>query len=124
MLNPSDVQEAVRAKLAAEIVERLTPDEITALLTNTLTALLEEWTFKTELRDALAKRARKIAKEILKSEEWEGKIRQAVMDGFDDYLENLSPALEDTLNDTFIGSSGQFGHQSRLGYFLEKRTGS
>jgi len=118
MLTPEDLDQVVRDKLAATIVEQLTSEEITAILTSELAELLKNWSFKNQLRDALAERVEKKAGKLVKTEEWETRISAAIADGFDQFLEQLPAALSRTFTDMFIGDQAAMHKNSRLGYHL------
>jgi len=87
------VAEAVRATIAQQILASIDTTARDAILAKSIREAITDYTFKHAIEKAAADKAAEVVKELLASESWTIKIRQTILNGFDDYLKNLRAAL-------------------------------
>lgn len=112
------VAEAVRLTIAEKILASLDTSARDAILAKSITEAITTYDFRRQIEKVAADRAVQVVSELLKTEDWTIKIRQAIVGGFEDYLKNLRAALPETLKRMLHGKDGSSSYDRSAGSIL------
>jgi dTDP-4-dehydrorhamnose reductase len=83
------VKAAITTTIARQILEALDSGHRDAILTESIEKALTQYDFHRAVQDVVAQRAQEIARDMVQSEEWTAKIREAALRSFDAYLTKI-----------------------------------
>lgn len=110
-LNDQTIQEAIQATIAKEILAGLNTSIRDALLQKSIAKTIGDYTFRDAVGKVVAAKAAEIATKLIASEEWEKRIEQAIRDGFDLYVANLTTVSHSVLLAAFHGDKDGYSHR-------------
>lgn len=102
-VSQTDLNNAIQAVIAKEILNNLDSTHREAILQHTLEKVLGSYTFESAIRDVIQEKAIEAAAILAETQHWKTQIHDAVTKGFQKYLSKLQPLIETTLVQAFHG---------------------
>ena len=112
------VKEITLQALSAQILAALDSDKRDALLERAIKSSLTSYDFKTAVEKIVADEARGIVAEMMKTPEYQDRIRAAIRAGFDLYEQNLVIATEKAMQIVMHGTTGKNSYYEKPGRVL------
>jgi hypothetical protein len=106
MMNDEQVEAAIYATIAKHILDGLNSNHRDTLLQTAIANTIKSYDFRNAIDKVAAGRAAEVAAEMMKSDEWEERIRLAIEAGFTDYLLNLQKAIPAAMQKMMHGKDG------------------
>lgn len=97
------IQKAIQAAIAEQIVGALDGPQREAILVRSITEVLSGWEFRRAVEKLIHDRATKKAKEVLESGSFDKQIADSITAGIGDVLGRLQQAARQTLTDALCG---------------------
>lgn len=105
-ITDESVKEAIHATIAKQILDGLDTSARDAILQKSIREALTDWKFRGAVQDVVNDKASEVAAELVNSPEWSARIKDTISRGFDDYLESLRVAMQNTLREAMHGKGG------------------
>jgi len=112
MNTDEQIKTAIHATIAESILKNLDSSNRDKLLQESITKIIKDWKFSRDIEEVVTEKAKEIAARLVYTAEWQLKIEDAIVAGFDDYLISLRKAVPGALKGTFhgTGSTGVLGN--------------
>lgn len=114
MLDDEALKTAIHATVARQILEGLGTEARDALIVQSMTKVLTDYRFLSAVNEVVSDKAKRVAAELVESEDWDGRIRTTIRAGFDDYLVSLRMATTEMLKESMHGREGTYGSPGRV----------
>lgn len=125
MVTEQSLQNAINASVAKQILDGLDNSHRDELLQKTLERVLKDYDFRGAVGKVVSEKAIKVASELAESEEWESRIKQAIKNGFNRYINKLEVASENlikrVLHGTRDGYNAKGPHELLMSWPEEKQ---
>lgn len=109
LVNEAVVEQAIHATIAKQILEGLDTTSRDAILAKALVDIVKGYNFREAISQVAAAKAAEVATELMATEDWTGRVEQAIRDGFEEYLSQLRAAIPEAMKKTFSGQAGSYG---------------
>jgi hypothetical protein len=108
MLDDERIKAAINAAVAKQIIESISPEARDAVIMKSMLRVLEEYDFRSNIRDVMVEKAKTIAERLIETEQWSERVEAAVRVGFERMLVKLSSATEEALKRAICGTPGRY----------------
>jgi hypothetical protein len=113
-LDDTAIQDAIYATVSKTILEGLSTEHRDALLAKSLVEVIKDYKFQNAIERVAADKAAEVAKQLMETEEWHRRVEEVIRDGFEDYLNHLRVAMQESLKKMFHGTNGTYGSCSPM----------
>jgi hypothetical protein len=72
------------------------------------------------IQKVVAQRAEEVARELVNTDQWTERIKAEVTNGWQHYLQQLSPAVTRVLIESLHGKDGSYGYAGRILAYLKR----
>lgn len=121
MIDNEAVNRAVCSALAADILQRISPEHRDAMVAGALAKSLDSYRMSTRLEEVAAEIAVERARVICREDGWTARIDAAVRAGFEVYLANLTSAVPRALTEMMHGKESISVYDRKSGSILTDR---
>lgn len=111
-MQEEQITAAIHATIAKTILEALDTEARDALLQKSIAEVLGGYKFRAAIDEVVAAKAKRVAEQLVASDEWTRAIEATMRESFAQYIQNLRVAAEKMLVDVFHGTDGTYSHAS------------
>ena len=111
-----NVQEVIRTHLASHILESIPTEQRDAMLVESLTRAINDYSFRQAIENAIGQKVQELALKIIERPEYQERLVAAAEDAVQDLLRDIPEALRMSLVSSIHPGSGTYASPRSVGY--------